>query len=147
MQPLQRWPQTQAALSAAQSPDTMPVGQQNPFSMPVSTGSCRENTTSSFPFVGNDVFLDFVHKVVVPGSDLNISGPSILFMHPQDAPAFASVVPKLQHQVVLVSNFNIDQCLPWAHGDNAASWRPHIDTVLNSSMVVSWYMLFCSNRV
>jgi hypothetical protein len=138
MLPLQRWLDTPSAIPALQFPRAWPVGQQRASGMPSSVGSCSQNTTSSFPYVGNDVFLDFCHKVFVPGSPLVLTGPNILFMHPQDAPAFASIVPKLQHKVVLVSNSNFDQCLPWAHGDNAASWQPHVDAILNSSMVASW---------
>jgi hypothetical protein len=131
---------------------TTPVGQNNrihatagaPTSsssskwQPSSMGSCSQHTTSSFPYIGHDVFLDFAHQTFAPGSDLTLRGPSIVFMHPQDAPAFAAYVPKLQHNVVLVSNSNVDQCLPWAHGDNVDSWRPHVDAILNSSRVVSW---------
>lgn len=108
------------------------------FSKPTDTGSCSSNTTSSYPYIGNDIFMDFAHQIFNPGSNLNLAGPSILFMHPRHAPEFASRVPRLQHKVVLVSNSNADECLPWAHGDNAASWRPHIDTILNSSMVAAW---------
>lgn len=111
------------------------------FSMPSITGSCSINTTSSFPYVGNDVFLDYAHQVFKQGSSLNLKGPGILFLHPQDAPAFAALVPQLQHEVVLVSNSNFDQCLPWSHGDNTDSWRPHVDAILNSSMVSSWWVL------
>lgn len=108
-------------------------------STPIRTGSCSSNTSSSFPYVGNDIFFDFAHQIFNPGSNLDPAGPSILFMHPRHAPEFASHVPRLQHKVVLVSNSNGDECLPWAHGDNANSWRPHIDVILNSSMVAAWW--------
>jgi hypothetical protein len=111
------------------------------FRMPSMVGSCIQNTTSSFPYVGHDIFMDFAHAVFVPGRSLSFKGPSIVFLHPQDAPAFAAVVPKLQQRVVLVSNSNIDQCLPWSHGNNIDSWRPHIDVILNSSIVASWWVL------
>jgi hypothetical protein len=120
--------------SASDSPN---VGAST-ITMARAIGSCWHNTTSSFPYLGNDVFLDFADHVFVPGADLNLKGPSIIFLHPQDAPAFASIVPELKHKVVLVSNSNTDQCLPSAHGDNAVSWKQHIDVILNISMVASW---------
>lgn len=107
-------------------------------SIPVSIGSCAQHTNSSFPYVGNDVFIDYAHKVFESGTGLTLKGPSIVFMHPQDVPAFAAVVPTLQHKVVLVSNSNSDQCLPWAHGDNIQIWQSHVDAILNSSMVTAW---------
>jgi hypothetical protein len=106
--------------------------------MPSNVGSCSQIISSGFPYLGNDIFLDYAHQIFKPGSAVNLNGPSIVFLHPQDVPAFASVVPKLQHKVVLLSNSNTDQCLPWSHGDNADSWAPHVHTILNSSMVVSW---------
>jgi hypothetical protein len=129
-----------SAIQPLQLPHARPLGHKNASGMPNSIGSCSQSTTSSFPYLGHDVFLDFCHKVFVPGSAFDLTGPSIVFMHPQDAPAFASIVPKLQHKVVLVSNSNGDQCLPWSHGDNAASWRPYADAILNSSMVAAWYV-------
>jgi hypothetical protein len=111
------------------------------FKRPSSTGSCNtSSTTSGFPYIGNDVFFDYAHMVFSPGSSLSLKGPSILFLHPPDVPSFAATVPQLQQKVVLVSNSNLDECLPWAQGSNEDSWRPHVDAILNSSMVVSWWV-------
>lgn len=107
-------------------------------SIPISITSCSTDTTSSFPYIGNDIFLDLSHQVFKPGVTLDLRGPCIVYLHPRDLPAFAAVVPQLRHRVVLVSNSNTNECLPWVQGDEHSSWRHHADTVLNSSMVVSW---------
>lgn len=103
-----------------------------------SRGSCSAHTSSSFPYLGHDVFMDFAHHVFQPGTALSMKGPSIVYLHPKHVPAFAAAVTQLQHNVVLVSNSNFDECLPWSHGNNAESWKPHVEAILNSNMVVSW---------
>jgi hypothetical protein len=82
--------------------------------------------------------MDYAHQVFNPAAGLTLTAPSIVFLHPQDVPAFAAVVPKLRHKLVLVSNSNLDKCLPWSDGSNMDSWREHVDVILNSSMVVAW---------
>lgn len=110
----------------------------NTSSIPIKIASCINHTSSSFPYIGNDIFLDSAHQVFMPRAKLDLKGPSIIYLHPKDIPAFAAFVPQLRHRVVLVSNSNADECLPWGQGDENSGWRHHADTILNSSMVVSW---------
>jgi hypothetical protein len=105
-----------------------------------SNALCSQHTTSSFPFLGHDVFMDACHHIYAPGQPLQLMSPSLVFLHPREIGRFGrDVVDALQHNVVLVSNSNVDECLPYRSSDDEPSLHAAYTRILASPRVRAWY--------
>lgn len=108
--------------------------------VPQEIGSCTELIPSTFPFLSHDVFKDACHQIYVPGQSFAVFSPSLVFLHPRDIQSFGEqVVQQLKTRIVLVSNSNLDECLPFKSSANELFFRDAYTRILASPLIVAWY--------
>ena len=109
---------------------------------------CHLPLTSSYPFIGNDLFYDSCDIVYNGTKQITKQGSSFriikIFLPPSLIVNFLELLVNLNQSTVLVSRSNDDELIPYISSAQKQSMRLAYETILSNKNVILW---FASNAV
>ena len=114
---------------------------------PAQQAQCREEVqllNTTYPFIGNDLFLDFADTIYSPSHPLIFKNGSIIFLHAENMTSFAKSIDSIQTYFVLITRSNNDDVVPYLSSQQKKGLRTHYEKILGCRFMISW---FASNPV